>query len=186
MSSERSDQLCWYVVRTHPKQEDRAEKNLRAWKVETLCPKIKERRFNPFIDDPIYAIKPLFPRYIFVRFRISDLYHKVRYTRGVSSLISFNDYPSAIDGDIIEAIQSRIAKDGFVTVGERFNPGDEVMIRKGPLQGFIGVFEREMTGADRVRILLQTVSYQSHVVVSRDMITKPDISLDAAYRDGWQ
>jgi len=39
--------LRWYVIYTHPKQEERVDKNLRAWQVETFFPKIKERRLSP-------------------------------------------------------------------------------------------------------------------------------------------
>lgn len=182
MSGEgQSHQLCWYVVHTHPKQEERAEKNLQAWQVETLSPKIKERRLSRFSDDPIYTVRPLFPRYIFARFSISDLYHKIRFTRGVRALVSFNEYPSPVDDCVIEAIRSRIAKDGLVTVGEQFKRGDEVVITKGPLKNLIGVFEREMTGANRVELLLRTVSSQTRAVVSKDMITSGRNLPDARY-----
>jgi hypothetical protein len=38
------DGSCWYVIQTKPKQEDRADLNLRAWKIETFAPTLKERR----------------------------------------------------------------------------------------------------------------------------------------------
>jgi transcription antitermination factor NusG len=55
---------------------------------------------------------------------------------------------------------------------ESLKPGDEVLIQDGPLKSFAGVFEREMKGADRVRILIHTLSYQAHVEIEKEMIKK--------------
>ncbi len=45
----------WYAIQTKPKQESRAECNLRAWNVETFVPKIRERRFNLAFGKPTYV-----------------------------------------------------------------------------------------------------------------------------------
>jgi len=37
------DRLPWYVIKTQPKQEVRAECNLKAWGVNTFHPRISER-----------------------------------------------------------------------------------------------------------------------------------------------
>jgi transcriptional antiterminator RfaH len=162
----------WYVVQTHPKQEDRADSNLKAWKIQTFYPKVRQRRYNEFTGAPTYLTRPLFPRYLFARFKINDLYHKIRFTRGVHSLVSFSGHPTPVDGLIIEIIESSIADDGFVRLGEIFKPGDEVVIKEGPLRAFKGVFERDMQDSERVRILLQTVDYQAHLVIDREQVMK--------------
>jgi transcriptional antiterminator RfaH len=162
----------WYVVQTHPKQEDRADSNLRAWKIQTFYPKVRQRRYNEFSGAPTYLTRPLFPRYIFARFKINDHYHKIRFTRGVHSLVSFSNYPTPVDETIIEIIKSTIAEDGFVRLGDTLKPGDEVVIKEGPLRAFTGVFEREMQDSERVRILLQTVDYQAHLVIDREQVKK--------------
>ncbi len=60
------DSSQWYVVYTNPKQEGRADSNLRAWGVETLHPKLQARRYNEFTGAPTVTTKPLFPS-IFLR-----------------------------------------------------------------------------------------------------------------------
>ncbi|HKQ76263.1 MAG TPA: transcription termination/antitermination NusG family protein [Blastocatellia bacterium] len=162
----------WYVIHTHPKQEDRAGSNLRAWGVPIFNPQSRERRYNQFVIAPTYVTKPLFPRYIFAQFKINDLYHKVRFTRGVSSVIGFGEGPTPIDDEIITLIQSNIKEDGFVRFVEDIRPGDRVIVKDGPLKNFAGIFEREMKDTDRVRILLETVSYQAHIEIEREMIRK--------------
>src|SRR5262245_61288751 len=166
------DGPCWYVIHTHPKQEDRADSNLTVLGVQTFNPKVRERHYNQYTNAPTYLSKPLFPRYIFAKLKINDLYYKVRFTRGVHSLISFGDNPTPIDEEIIAVIQSRVREDGFVTIEDNPKPGDKVMIKYGPLRNFAGIFEHEMKGADRVRILLQTVSYQAHVEIEKDLVVK--------------
>src|SRR5262249_50477042 len=153
----------WYVIHTHPKQEDRASSNLRVLGVPALNPKIRERRYNQFSIAPVYVTKSLFPRYIFAQFKLNALYHKVRFTRGVYNVISFGEGPTPIAEEIIALIQSNIKEDGFVRIGEELKPGDRVMVKNGPLKNFAGIFEREMKDTDRISILLENVSYQAHI-----------------------
>lgn len=166
------DTAHWYVIHTHPKQEDRAGSNLRVLGVPIFNPKIRERRYNQFSIAPTYVTKPLFPRYIFAQFKINDLYHKVRFTRGVYSVVSFGEGPTPIDEEIITLIKSNIKEDGFVKIDEEIMPGDRVIIKDGPLKTFAGIFEREMKDTDRIRILLETVSYQAHIEIEKDMVKK--------------
>jgi len=166
------NKALWYVIHTHPKQEDRASSNLRVLGIPIFNPKIRERRYNQFTIIPTYVAKPLFPRYIFARFKISDLYHKVRFARGVNSIVGFGEGPTSIDEEIIALIQSNVKEDGFVGVNEEIKPGDKVVVKDGPLKNFSGIFEREMKDTDRIRILLETVSYQAHVEIERDIVKK--------------
>jgi transcription elongation factor/antiterminator RfaH len=162
----------WYVLHTHPKQEDRAESNLKVLGVPVINPKIKERRYHPFIDHPTYVAKSLFPRYLFARFNLEALYHKIRFTRGVAMVVGLGERPTAIDEEIVALIQARIKEDGFVQLEEEIRPGDKVKIMHGPLKDFAGVFEREMKDTARIRILLQTVSWQAHVEIEREKVKK--------------
>jgi transcriptional antiterminator RfaH len=162
----------WYVIHTNPKQEDRTNNNLRAWNIETFTPKIIERRFNQFTGETQCLRKPLFPRYIFVRFNLGKLHHKIRFTRGVYSMVSFGDGPVAVADEIIELIKSRMDKDGFVRIGEILQPGDRVIIDDGPLKDFTGIFECRMRDSERVLILLSMVSYQAHVEVNKRLLRK--------------
>ena len=166
------DKALWYALHTHPKQEDRACSNLRVLGVPIFNPKIRERRYNQFTIMPTYVAKPFFPRYIFARFKISDLYHKVRFTRGVYSVVGFGEGPTSVDEGIIALIQSNVKEDGFVRIDEEIKPGDTVIVQDGPLKNFAGIFEREMKDTDRIRILLETVSYQAHVEIEKDMVKK--------------
>ena len=162
----------WFAIRTHLNQENRAEANLRAWNVETFYPKIKEQRRNQFSGALTSLTKPFFSRYLFARFNVEQVLHKVWFTRGVQSVVSFGGAPSPVMEEIIEFFRARVDKDGFVRLGEDLKPGDKVVMKGGMLDSLVGIFEREMNDSERVMILLQTINYQGHVIVERSSIRK--------------
>jgi transcriptional antiterminator RfaH len=172
MTDSLTQNLHWYALHTHPKQEARADENLRSWNVETFTPKLRSRRPNPNGRTPISFTRPLFPRYIFARFRADEYLHKVKFTRGVASVVGIGNVPTPIDDQIIEIIKSQSDADSIVKIGDEFEVGNKVVICQGPLKGLTGIFERNMKDSDRVMILLNTISYQSHIVVERQVLRK--------------
>ncbi|HEY8460867.1 MAG TPA: transcription termination/antitermination NusG family protein [Blastocatellia bacterium] len=157
----------WYAIHTHPKQESRAEWNLKAWRVETFFPRTRGCRFNEFTGEPSYFSKPLFPGYLFARFAVNSLFHKVRFTRGVRSVVCIGGDPAPVDNRVIEIIAAQVDAAGFVKVGVDLEPGVKVLIQAGPFKGLTGIFEREASAADRIKLLLDCVGFQAHVEVER-------------------
>jgi transcriptional antiterminator RfaH len=167
-----NEALRWYVIRTQPRQEIRAENNLRAWRVETFNPRFKERHFNQYTGHPICHIKSLFPQYIFARFEAHCLISKICHTRGVRTVVNFGEGPTAVDDEIIELLKSQRDEEGFIRMGTSLKVGDKVTVEGGPLKGLRGVFEREAKDSERVLILLSCVSYTGRVVVERESVRK--------------
>lgn len=179
MSFARIDELAyWYAVHTKPKQERRAESNLRAWNIEAFTPMIKDRRRSRSLKGSSYVIKPLFSRYVFAHFDVRNHLHRVIFTRGVDSIVRFGDAPARIDDEIISIIQLRVGEDGFVRLGEDFKRGDPVMIREGPFKNLIGIFETEKTEVERIKILLTAISYQAHITIEKDKVRKAQQRVD--------
>lgn len=166
------EQLCWYAIQTKPRQENRAESNLRAWHVETYMPKIASRSRRLSGGQRSRIVKPLFSRYIFARFRAQELLHKVHFTRGVQGVVSFGEWPTPVDDEIITLLKNQCDTDGYVNVGQKLKAGDRVKITSGPLRDFVGIFEGDVRERDRVAILLTAVSFHSRAVVDRDMVEK--------------
>jgi transcriptional antiterminator RfaH len=124
-------------------------------------------RLNEFTDEPSYFIKPLFPGYLFARFALNGLLHKVRFTRGVHSVVCIGGNPAPVDDRLIEIIAAQADEAGFVKVGADLEPGAKVLIQAGPFKRLTGIFEREASAADRVKILLDCVAFQARVEVER-------------------
>jgi transcriptional antiterminator RfaH len=160
----------WYAVYTKPREEDRAESNLRAFGLKTLMPKIKEQRSREFNSKT--KVKHLFPRYIFAHFNCDISLHKVNYTRGVCGVVRFGDKPCPIDDIIIETIQSQIGQEGFIKFEETFCNGDHVMIKDGPFKSLHGTVEREMSDSDRLVVLLSSLSYQGRLMIEKALVRK--------------
>jgi len=180
---EVSDALSWYVIRTGPKQEERAIRNLSALSIEGFVPKIRVPRVNPFTGNTSYLPGPMFPRYAFARFDASRSLHRVCYTRGVRSVISFGCVAVPVDDSIIELIKSRIGADGFVQIGTDFRAGERVRVKGGPLANFVGVFDHKLESSDRVEILLTAVSYQGRIVVEQEFVERIDCNHAPAGRE---
>ena len=167
-----ADASQWYVVHTNPRQEERANNNLRAWGVETLNPKLRTRRYNEFTGAPSTITQPLFPRYLFARFNAEKQLAKIWFTRGVHDVVCFGGSPALVDEDIIALLRSRIDEDGFVKTIDDLKRGDKVKIKAGPMRNFMGVFEHELKASERILVLLSSINYQGHLVVGRNLVEK--------------
>jgi transcription elongation factor/antiterminator RfaH len=161
----------WYAIHTRPKQEERANSNLKAWGIQTLIPRTRERRFNRLTERYNCVVKALFPQYIFARFAAHTHLSKVWFTRGVHNVVRFGDYVVAIDNEVIAYIESQMDADDFVLLNDDFKSGDRVQIKDGPLKNLTGIFEKNIKSKDRVMILLNA-SYQGHILIERESIMK--------------
>ena len=145
------DQLQWFLLKTKPRNEERV-----------LC-HIKMANYHCFL--PTYwktslwgrkkEKKALFPGYVFVNARLKRDYHKLRYTRGVTSFVNFGGYPVPVPEKIIENLYARMREDGTVQMISRpLKEGDQVKILEGPLTGFEGIFLESLKDGERVALLL--------------------------------
>jgi len=171
---EADDRACWYAVRTKSKEEDRADNNLRSWQVQTFAPKLKGRRTSGY--DHGYVSKPLFSRYIFARFDITRQLHDINYTRGVQNVVSFGGCFVSLDDSVIDLIKAQVDEDGFIRMEGEFKPGDKVRIASGPFESLEGIFMRKVNGTDRVKILLDALQFQSHLLIDKQFVQKANLA----------
>ena len=149
----------WYAVHTKPRQEAIAEAFLCQIDIETFYPKVAPG-------------KSLFTGYIFTRFDAETQLRLVKYSKGVSSIVSFGDKPAPVDESLIEAIKARI-KDGFVHLDPpSFTKGEKVEIKEGPLEGVSGIFDSRVKDSDRVIVLLNAIASQSRMIIPATSLRK--------------
>ncbi|MFA4875172.1 MAG: transcription termination/antitermination NusG family protein [bacterium] len=150
--------LLWYVIQTKPLAEDAVATHLNNAAFQTFLPKIRTmirgRRTT--------RVKPLFPAYLFARLDLSDanLYRMIKYTRGVRKILGDGSIPVAIPDEMIELIKGRMDGDGVIEQRLTMQKGDEVRIRTGPFRDLVGILEKPVTSAGRVRVLLQIMKHQ--------------------------
>jgi transcriptional antiterminator RfaH len=181
MEGNRED-LRWYVVRTHANQEDRAAGNIGSLNVETFSPRYRKVIYNPYNGKPTYLNRALFPRYIFARFDLEKHLHRIQYSRGVANILCFSGAPAEVEGEMVKLMKARVGNGGFVRLGDEFMPGDEVLISDGPFRNFRGIFEHELGDEDRVRILLDSVGYQAHIVIEKHLVRKASAEMPVPAR----
>jgi transcriptional antiterminator RfaH len=167
-TEDANEKSYWYAVRTKSKQEDRASANLNAWQVQTFAPMLKERQSS--VGSGHYVTKPLFSRYIFARFDASRFLHRIKYTRGVENVVSFGGYPVPIDDRVIDLIKQHLGEDGFIQLDSELKCGDSITVKSGAFKSFVGIFQGKVKNSNRVRILLDTMKYQTHLLIDREMI----------------
>ncbi len=158
----------WYVVHAKPHQEETVESQLQQMGMEVFCPRLKQSKIIRRQRKTV--VTPLFPGYLFSRFRLRDQYRAVIYARGVRRVVCFGTTPAPVDDRLIEGIRERHIEGCVVIAPHRYAAGQSVKIRDGSFCGLEAVFERELSGAQRAVLLLKALSYQARVIVDLDQI----------------
>jgi transcriptional antiterminator RfaH len=164
-----NNEIQWFAIQARTGAETVAELNLRDLPIDTLLP-LGRRSVHHATRMPRMVLRPLFPGYFFARFCAAVSLRAVMYSRGVLRVVGGGGRPWPVDDAIIADIRERIGSDGCVELAERpFGPGDSVRITVGPLAGWCGIFDSELSDAQRVVILIETLQ-QGRVVVRRDAL----------------
>jgi transcriptional antiterminator RfaH len=97
----------WYLVKTKPLNENRVFTRLAGAGYECLFPRIRKKSRRTGRSD----IRPFFPTYLFVRFALEQL-RTIRYTHGVSKVVSFGPEPQEVEAGIVDAVRGRMDDEG--------------------------------------------------------------------------
>lgn len=136
----------WYLIRTKPCQEERAQHFLSLLGVEVFLPLAST-------DKPSES-RPFFPGYIFGSFP-DYLSTKVNNAFGVRKIVKFGAIPAIVPDSVIADLREM----KLVTERrEKFKAGDRVEVTTGAFKGWHGVFDSELSTAGRVKVLLETLS----------------------------
>ena len=152
----------WYVVHCRVNAEQRAEINLERQDYEVWLPMYhKTRRHARRVET---VLRPLFPRYLFVRLDLSSqLWRPILSTFGVHTIVSTAEGPLAIDDEIVAALRARADAEGVFEIARSvINPGDQVRVQGGPMADLEGIFQVELD-SDRVLILLKLMGREVQI-----------------------
>jgi transcriptional antiterminator RfaH len=139
--------------------------------VETFLPRILEPSRSR--DEPV--VGPLFPGYLFARLDLSTQYTRVVWTPGVRSLVAFGDVPTPVDSDVVDYIQHRCGTEGIVRALPTFHEGDCVRVKRGPLEGLVGVVDGRVSAQRRVQVLMELLRRRTRVTVPVEMLEHASI-----------
>lgn len=160
----------WYVVRTKPRREAYAQTQLARRGVETFLPRILE--FGTGSGDSV--VGPLFPSYLFARISLLDQFSSVVWSPGVRTLVGFGDTPAPVDDSVIDFLQTRCGPEGIVRAELSFDDGEWVRVKRGPLQGLVGIVQGGASGRCRVQVLMEVLRRFTRVSVPIELLERAE------------
>lgn len=147
----------WYAIQSKAWKEELLAEQLRLRGVEIYYPYLRVKPVNP----RSHKTKPYFPGYLFVQLDLvkTDL-ASIRWLPGAIGLVSFDGEPATVPETLVWTIRKRV--DEINANGdqhlESWQRGDVVTIQDGPLAGYEAIFDRRLSGPDRVRVLLNLMA----------------------------
>jgi transcriptional antiterminator RfaH len=160
----------WFVVQTNPREEGRALHYLDEKGVESFFPKIQTVRYKGLRNK--MTIEPMFPSYLFTRFKAPEELPYVRWTRGVKKILGADDKPIPVGDEVVEFIMRKVDEKGVAIVGSRLKPNDRVRILSGPFKDLNGIFERVIDDRGWAEILLTLVGYHARVQLHESLLER--------------
>jgi transcriptional antiterminator RfaH len=160
----------WYLVRTKAGEERRANDRLSRFVDEAFLPlmKVRVRRWSKLVE----LIVPLFSCYLFAIFDFERDYNHVRHTSGVQYVVHYGDRPAMVPGWIVRELKERCVGGPIEIRRCELRPGEPVRVVGGPFREFEGIFERNLSGSERVAILFSMMGAGTRVVMPTSMVEK--------------
>ncbi len=156
----------WYVLQTKPRKEEFVAGQLVGRRVEIFFPRLMESVHSG--QNRQERVAPMFPSYLFVRVDVVGHGKGMRYTPGVKDFLRCDGEPEPVAPEIVASLRDRIGPSGiFQPPPPHLEPGDRLRIDEGPLRGMDVIFEQDLSGSERVAVLLAEVNLHARVVLSR-------------------
>jgi transcriptional antiterminator RfaH len=168
MMSERTEcsaeKLEWFCVRSQPKHEHVAARNLRRLLgLDVVNPRIRFRRAT--VRGAVWVTESVFPNYLFARFDRAESLRDVQHTFGVAGIVHFGVFWPALPDAVVDDMRSMLGPDELRVLEEELKPGDEIQIAGGAFHGLRAVVSRLMPAKARVAVLLNFLGRDTHTEI---------------------
>lgn len=155
----------WYLLTSKPHKDKLAESHLnnQGYNVyRPLAQRLKVRR-----NKQETVVESLFPRYIFIELsQLEDNWAPIRSTIGVQGFVRFGELPAPVPLDLINYLRTNEATFSAKAIDlDRFHTGDKVLIKDGPFQGLVGIFQ-QYDGEQRALILIEILRKATQLKLS--------------------
>ncbi len=148
----------WYALRIKPHKEKSVFLHLEIQQeIEPFLPMVKVQPKNPRAAKQ----RPYFPGYMFVQADMEQIgANTFNWLPGTLGLVSFGGEPAIVPEHLIIELQSRLAEieEAGGLQFEGLKKGDTVRIVGGPFEGYEAIFNMQLSGKDRVQVLLSFLS----------------------------
>lgn len=163
-AKDKDNTPAWYVVHTRPKCEHIAAALMVGLEgVEAYCPRIRFQKNTR--RGKVWFVEALFPSYFFARFTPAESLRAVKHSQSVIKVVDFGGSVTSVPDDVIEQLKAEMGEEDVREVLTEVKVGDIVELTEGPMRGFKGIVNAMLSGADRVRILLEFLGRENAVEV---------------------
>lgn len=131
-----NDGKKWYALYTKPKQEYKAEEQLKELNITSYLPLIT--KVKQWSDRKKKVTEPLFKSYIFIYANHQERYLAVQ-AKSIVKVVNFNGVPATIPNWQIENLQKMLAFNPDAFVSDLIKVGTHVKIVEGPFAGVEGI-----------------------------------------------
>ena len=151
----------WYLIKTKPRQENVAIKNLENQEYSTYCPIATINNRNVV----------LFPGYLFIHLdKKTENWSPILSTKGVVNFVRFGLYFAQVPDNVIEFIKANklISLEKLKNL-DKFKPGDKVQITDGVFKNCVAIF-KSFKADDRVMLLMNILGQQQAIYIKKESL----------------
>ncbi len=142
----------WYALHVKPHKERPVCNLLKARGLTVYYPSLKVKPVNPRSRQE----RPFFPGYLFVCVDLElEGANSLRWSEGTHGLVEFGGEPAVVPDNLISELQLRLKERQKSSEREKeFKSGEPIRIIDGPFEGYEAIFDSELSGKDRVHVLM--------------------------------
>jgi len=157
----------WFAIRTSLRWEFRASSELSSRGVETYLPRSSSR--HQWSDRSKKIDRPLFPGYLFSRFKIADRV-RILQVPSVKQIVGVGNTPQPISVHQLDNLKALVAANSGLAPWPYLNSGQRIQVDRGPLTGVKGFVIRAEEGVVRIVVSLDLLQRSVAAVIDRDSI----------------
>jgi len=153
----------WYLIKTKPRHENVAIKNLENQEYSTYCPTVKIKKNNVV----------LFPGYIFIHLdKKRENWSPIRSTKGVLNFVRFGLNFAQVPDTVIEFLKANelINKEKFINLN-KFKPGEKVQITDGVFKNCVAIF-KSFKSEERLILLMNLLGQQQTINIKQESVIR--------------
>ena len=151
----------WYLIKTKPRQESVAIKNLENQEYSTYCATVTINNKHVV----------LFPGYIFIHLdKKIENWSPIRSTKGVLNFVRFGLNYAQVPDTVIEFLKANqlVNKEKLINLN-KFKSGDKVQITDGVFKNCVAIF-KSFKSDERVILLINILGQQQAIDIKQESL----------------
>lgn len=169
---EQDPMTQWLLLHAKAFKEEFLWREIIARQINCYFPRLNVKPVNPRSR----KVKPYFPGYLFVKLEPdSQEVQALRWLPGSLGWVTFGDEIASVPENILNGIRQHVeahnskSSDGL----NNFTKGESIEITGGIFTGYEAVFDSQLSGKERARVLLQLVhSQQMPAIIPSHLLRK--------------